>query len=42
MNLNNKNSYELNITPLYHNRTVAVTEAYAFVLYLRFNILKNS
>jgi hypothetical protein len=28
--------------PLYHNRTPAVTEAYAPILQLRFKLLKNS
>ncbi|MBB6127597.1 hypothetical protein HDF22_001705 [Mucilaginibacter lappiensis] len=30
------------ITSLYHNRTLAVTEAYALIAYLLFNTLKYS
>jgi hypothetical protein len=39
-------NYELltrnRLNPLYHYRTLAVTEAYALIDYFRFKILKNS
>ena len=36
------NAGHVHLNPLYHNRTLAVTEAYASIAYFVFNVLKYS